>query len=356
MLEVEPQAVAFFGDLRSTQVTLVDASAALKLSLVRLDTFGDTLGRNHFTLTAENYWQAAKPGIEPTLLEAYDSVGSNWRARIALLDIATYARLDIFRDRVLSEHGYDYAKLLGNSAELVYLMSLKREEDAQALADAAKASPRLEGRTLRLLLGEFAWKIFDATTIAELASKLYLRKGGSFDLSWTLTRDVADSASPEQLAALTEGLLSHLLKHCEVMLDDHIERYDDFAEAVQELIALVVRAESLPVERVTDLCLKYYQANGKLHFGSVDQAELRIALKLSDVVRQNLLRAVIAQSDRTSNGIWKTFVSHGLYWLWQDGDVEALDEPGFTELVTTLEENAAARSQPLDLKTRSETS
>lgn len=343
LLEVEPQAVAFFGDLRSTQVPLADASAALKRSLVRLDTFGDTLGRHQFTLTAENYWQAAKPGIEPTLLEAYDSVGSNWHARIALLDIATYARLDVFRDRVLSEHGNDYAKLLGNSAELVYLMSLKREDDALALADAAKASPRLEERTFRLLLGELAWRIFDATTIAELASKLYLRKGGGFNLSWALTHDVADSASPEQLAALTEGLLSHMVKHFEAMRDEHSERYDNFAETVQELIALVVRAESLPVERATQLCLTYYQANGKLHFGSVDQAELRTALKLSDTVRQNLLRAVIAQSNRTSDGIWETFVSYGMYWHWQDGDAEALDEPGFTELVTTLKENAAAQ-------------
>jgi hypothetical protein len=343
LLAVEPQAVAFFGDLRSTQVPLADASAALKRSLVRLSTLGDTLGRNQFTLTAENYWQAAKPGIEPTLLEAYDTVGSDWHARTALLDIATHARLDVFRDKVLSEHGNNYAKLLGNSAQLVYLMSLERDDDAQALADAAKASPHLEERTLRLLLGELAWKKLDATTIAELASKQYMRKGGGFNLSWALTHDVADSASPEQLAALTEGLLSYMVKHYEAKRDEHSERYDNFAEAVQELIALVVRAENLPIERATQLCLTYYQAYGRLHFGGFDQPELRTALKLSDAVRQDLLRGVIAQSDQTSDGIWRTFVSYGLYWLWEDCDVEALAEPGFTELVTTLKENAAAQ-------------
>ena len=343
LLEIEPQAVAFFGDLRSTQIPLADASAALKLSLMRLANFGDTLGRNQFTLTAENYWQAAKPGIEPTLLEAYDSVGSDRHARIALLDIATYARLDVFRDKVLSEHGNDYAKLLGNSDELVYLISLGRDDDTQELADAAKASPCLEEQTLRLLLGEFAWRTFDATTIAELASKQYMRKGGSFNLSWALTHDVADSASPEQLAALTEGLLSHMVKHVEANRDEHSERYDNFAEAVQELIALVVRTESLPVERATELCLTYFQMHGEPHFGSVDQAELRTALQQSDAVRQNLLRAVIAQSDRTHVGILKTFVLYEMSSLWQDGDVEALAEPGFTELVTTLKKNAAAK-------------
>lgn len=342
LLEVDPQAVAFLGDLRSTQVPLADACAALKRSLKRLNTFGGSL-QNRFFPTTENFWQAAKPGIEPTLLEAYDSAGSDWHARIALLEIATYSRLDVFRDRVLSEYDHDYAKLLGNSAELLYLMSLERDDDAQAIAEAAKATPRLEERTLQLLLGELAWKTFDATTIAELVSKQYTRKGGDFNLSWTLTHDVADAASPEQLATLTEGLLSHMVKHFEAKPDEHSVRYDNFAEAVRELIALIVRAESPPVERATELCLTYYQAHGKLHFGSVDQAELHTALKLSDAVRQNLLRAVIAQSDRTPDGIWKTFVSYGMYSPWQDGDVEALAEPGFTELVTTLKENTAAQ-------------
>lgn len=350
LLEVEPQAVAFFGDLRSRQVPLADASAALKRSLERLNTLGDTLGRNHFTLTAENYWQAAKPGIEPTLLEAYDSVGSDSHAHNALLDIATYARLDVFRNKVLSKHGNDYAKLLGNSDELVYLMSLERDDDAQALADAAKASPHLEEGTLRLLFGKLAWKKFDATTLAELASKQYMDKGGSFYLSWALTNDIADSASPEQLAALTESLLSHMVKHFEATSDEYSERYENFADAVQELIALVIRAESLSVERTTELCLMYYQAHVKLYFGSVDRAELSTALKLSPAVRQNVLRAVIAQSDRTPDGIWQTLVSYGLYSLWQDGDVEALAEPGFTELVTTLKSIAAAQKPTISTK------
>lgn len=343
LLEVEPQAVAFFGDLRSAQVPLAEASTALKRSLDRLENTGDTLGRNQFTLMAENYWQAGKPGVEPTLLEVYNSVGSDWRARIALLDIATYARLDIFRERVLCEHGYDYAKLLASPAELEYLMSLKRDDDAQALADAAKESPRLEEQTLRLLLDELAWRTLDATTIAELASKQYMRKGGGFNLSWALTHDVADSASPEQLAALTEGLLSNMVKHFEEERSQHSDGYYIFAETVQELIALVVRAEGLPVERATELCLTFYRAHGKLHFGSVDQAELRAALKLSDAVRQNLIRAVIAQSDGTPNGIWGEFVMHGMFSLWKDGDVEAVAEPGFTELVATLKNNTAAQ-------------
>jgi len=343
LLEVEPQAVAFFGDLRNTHVPLADASAALKRSLVRLTTLGDTLGRNQFTLTTENYWQAAKPGIESTLLETYDSVGSDWHARQALLDIATHSRLDVFRDKILSEHGNDYAKLLKNSAQLVYLMSLGRDNDAQAISDAAKTNSPLEERTLVLLLRELAWIKFDAATIAELVSKQYMLKGGSFSLGWALTHEIADVASPEQLAALTEGLLSYMVKHYEVKRGEHSEPYDNFAEAVRELIVLIIQAENLPVKRATQLCLTYFQANGRLHFGNFDQHELRSALKLSDAVRQNLLRMVIAQSDRTSDGIWETFFAYGLYRPWEDGDVEALAEPGFTELVAKLNKKAAAQ-------------
>lgn len=341
LLEVEPQAVAFFGDLRNSQIPLAHASAALKRSLERLETFGDTLGRNQFTLTAENYWQAAKPGIEPSLLEAYDSVGSGWHARIALLDIATYARMDVFRDKVLSENDNDYTKLLERSDELIYLMALERDDDAQALADAAKASPQLGERTLRLLLSRLAWRKLDGRTIAELASKQYMRNGSVFYLSWALTHDVADSASPEQLAVLTEELLSHLVMRFEATSEVHGSLYDNFAETVQELIALLVRAETLPVERITKLCLKYYKAHGKFHFGNVEQAELRNALKLTNAVRQNLLRMVIVESDRTPSGIWRAFVSYGMDFLWHDGDVEVLAEPGLTELVTMLKENSA---------------
>lgn len=356
MLEVEPQAVAFFGDLRSSQVPLPEASAALKHSLVRLDTLGDSLGRNQFTLTAENYWQAAKPGIEPTLLEVYDSTGSDCIARSALLDIATHARLDIFRDKVLSEHGNDYVKLLGNTAQLVYLMSLERDDDAEALADAAKASPSLDERTLRLLLGELAWTKFDASTIADLASKQYMRKGGGFNLGWALTHEVAESASPEQLAALAEDLLHHLVKHFEAQRDQHYGRYDNFAETVEELIALVVQAKNLPVERATQLCLAYYQAHSKLHLGSFRQSQLHAALAKSNAVRRNLLREVISLSDRTANAIRNTFVSLAMYSPWQDGDAEALAEPGFTELVASTLKEKTATQQPAPPKKRDGTS
>lgn len=341
LLDVEPQAVAFFGDLRSPQVSLADACTAIKASLARLEIFGDSLGRNHFTLTAENYWQAAKPGIEPTLLELYGRFSADWHARNALLDIATYARLDVLRAKVLEEHDNDYERLLGDSAQLVYLMSLNRDDDTQALAAAASAHPRLEERTLRLLLSELSWRVFDAETIADLAAKHYLRKGGGFNLRWALTHEVADPASPEQLAELAEALLSRMVKHFEASKGIDNQRHENFAEVVQELIALVVRSAKLPVERVTSLCLEYYRAGAEFHFGSFNPSELQTALKTSSTVRQHLLRAVIAHSDRTADGIWRTFVSFGMYSPWQGGDEDALAEPGFTELVTKQGESAA---------------
>ena len=341
LLKLEPQAVAFFGDLRSPQVSLADASTALKESLARLETLGDSLGRNHFTLTAENYWQAAKAGIEPTLLELYDRFGEDRHARIALLDIATYSRLDVLRAKVLDEHENDYERLLADSAQLKYLISLNRDDDAQALATAAKSCLHLEERTLRLLLSGISWRAFDAETFADLAAKQYLRKGGGFMLSWVLTHEIADSASPDQLVTLAQALLSRMVKNLVANRKTHSQRHDNFAKVVQELIALVVRNAAIPVERATALCLEYYRTHGELHFGSANQTELHTALKGFDAVRQSLLRAVIALSDRTADGIWSKLVSFGMYSPWQDGDEEALAEPGFTELVATLQENSA---------------
>lgn len=353
LLEVEPQAVAFFGDLRNPQVPLADAVAAIERTLKRLEVLGDSLGRNQFTLTAENYWQAAKPGIEPTLSELYDRVSADGHARVALLDIATYARLEVLRTKVLLECGHDYGTLLSHSAELVYVMSLGRGDDALALAAAAKANSQLEERALRLLLRELAWTYFDAETIAELAANSYLRRGGGFYLSWTLTQEVADAASADQLASLAEALLSQMVQHLETMEDAKSKRLDDFAEIVQELIALVVRRSALPVERAAELCLKYYKAHGQIHFGSVNDAELESALKSSSEVRQLLLKSVIALSDRTADGIWKTFSSFGLYSCLSVGDAEALAEPGLTELASTLSATAqVSRTTPESKKPR----
>ncbi|WP_089416016.1 NACHT domain-containing protein [Vitreoscilla filiformis] len=337
LLDIEPQAVAFFGDLRSDQVPLAEARTALERSLQRLVTLGDSLGRNQFTLTAENYWQAAKAGIEPTLLDLYERFGTDQHARIALLQVATYARLDVLRTKVLAEHDNDYAKLLGDSVQLRYLMSLNRDDDAQALATAAKACPNLEEQTLWPLVSQLSWKAFDVETIADLVAKQYLCKGGSFHLSWALTHELADSASPDQLATLVEALQSRMMSHCKANRATYSQRHNEFADAVQKLMALVVRSAALPVERVTALCLEYYRAHGKFHSGS---AELHTALQTNDTVRQSLLRAVVTQSDRTADGIRSTLASLGMYTLWQDVDVAALAEPGFTELVITLKENA----------------
>jgi hypothetical protein len=51
LLSVEPQAVAFFGDLRHPEVPLHEASSALERSIRRLVTDGDSLGRSFYTLT-----------------------------------------------------------------------------------------------------------------------------------------------------------------------------------------------------------------------------------------------------------------------------------------------------------------
>ena len=133
-----------------------------------------------------------------------------------------------------------------------------------------------------------------------------------------------------------------MVKHFEKKQDTDSERNENFTDSVQKLIALVVRTSALPVEHATALCLRYYQAEGKSYHGSVNQTELKTALMDSDAVRQSLLRRVIALSDRSADKIWKTFASFEMYSLWHDRDVEALAEPGFTELVTTLKKKAAA--------------
>ncbi|MCQ8896732.1 H-NS histone family protein [Limnobacter humi] len=350
LLDIDPQAVAFFGDLRNSQFPVADACLAIKLTIERLEKLGDSLGRNHYNLTAENYWQAGKPGVEETLENAYDRLDAHsYKARSALLDIATYSRIDVFRDRILFAYGNDYAQLLNSPSDLVYILSLNREDDFQGLAEAAKLTPKIEQRAFGLVLVGLAWKKFDAETISDLASRQYEHQGGGFNLSWDLTHSIAESASAEQLFALTEKLLSRMVTYYGAKCHAENYRNDDYADVVRDLIALVIKNEELSLERATQLCMKYFEANARLYLGSIDHTELGRALKSSDAVRQNLFRAVIRKSDRTPDGIWSELCSHRLQSFLSEGDAEAVSEAGFSELMTVLRNNVATRkpsSQP----------
>ena len=342
LLEVEPQAIAFYGDLRSPRVSLADASRALRSSIERIVNAGDSLGRRHYTLTAENFWQAGKHGIEPTLLELLDQHGNDWHARDALLDVATHARLDIYREKVLKSHGADYARLMQNSVDLHYILSLEREDDGAALAQALLSSVAVGEQVAPALMSRLAWKSLDARGLADVAARQFMRGKGGFHIDWALTREVADNAGPYDLYVLTRALLLRLSRSLKAekgrgggrRLEHH------FAELVMDMLALTLDRADAPVARLTRLCLVLHRLVRDYCLGGADRQKLRSALEKSTEVRRLFLRGLINGTNRTEDGIWKAVFLYGSFAFWNDGDIAALAEPAFTQLVASMKARA----------------
>ncbi|WP_220271982.1 H-NS family nucleoid-associated regulatory protein [Crenobacter cavernae] len=343
LLNVEPQAVAFFGDLRSPQVQLAEASTALERTIERLVSEGDSLGRSYYTLTDENYWQAAKPGIEPALKRLFEKYGADLHARDALLDIAGHARLEAFRNIVLDAHGRDYSKLLDEQLDLNYILSLGREDDLTELGTALRGKSGLSESRAARLVAELAWKALDARSMAEIAAEQLRRGAVGFSIDWVLTRDVAVEASDADLYRLTRSLLLRLVNYKVGPGSGTGEYFDDrkFIELVMDLLALVIKRSAVEPSKAAKLCLVLSRFVKKSHYGSADTVKLRAALQVNKEVRLEFLRGLIHPTDKTMDAIFRA-----VFWFRQiyplvDGDEVELGEPGFTELIETWKKSAA---------------
>lgn len=343
ILSVEPQAVAFFGDLRHPDVQIHEASTALERTIERLVSVGDSLGRSFYTLTTENFWQASKPGLEPTLRRLFDKYGTDWHARDALLEIAGHARMEVFRDTILDAHGHDYSKLLDEQLDLNYILSLGLEVDLQALSVALKENPALSESRVARLLAKLAWKAIDARSMAEITAVQFRRGRGGLSIYWVLTRDVAQEAGDTDLYKLTRSLLLRLVDTKAGKGRDAEKYWADqkFVELVMDLLALVIHRSAVESSRSAKLCLVLSRHIRKNHHGNADMVKLRAALQENKEVRLTFLRGLIHNSDKTADGISRAiFMSESIYKHIKDDEVE-LGEPGFSELIKEMKEAAA---------------
>lgn len=346
LLEVEPQAVAFFGDLRNPQVPLTDASIALERTIERLVTAGDSLGRSHYTPTAENFWQAAKPGLEPTLLRIFNKFSADWHAKDALFDIAENAGLSVFRDPVLDSCGRDYSKLIEDQIGLNYILTLASEDDLLALGTEVRKGLQMSESRAARLVSALAWKALDARSIAAIAADQFRQGRGGFSIDWALTRNVAAEATDVELYRLTRSLLWRLVnkKACLGRAADRYWADQKFVELVMDLLALVIdRAGVKPVQAAT-LCLVLNRYVSK-HHSSADVRKLHLALRANKAVRLQFLRGLIESTDKTPDEIAKQVLWSSFYPR-VEGDEFELGEPGFTDLVAKLKTNAATPPVP----------
>ncbi|MFC1750165.1 hypothetical protein ACFL2V_15300, partial [Pseudomonadota bacterium] len=344
LLNIEPQAVAFFGDMRNPQIQLDEASIALERTIERIVSTGDSLGRAYYTLTGENYWQAAKPGIEPVLKTLFVKYGSDWQARNALLHIARHAHLDVFRDTVLDTHNWNYSKLLNEvdkNDDLYYILSLGKKDDYLALSTALHDNPELSESCTADLVKHLAWKTLDARAIAEITTEQFRRGRECFTISWTITHDVAADASDTDLYRLTRSFLLQLMS-LRVVPGRSSEQYrsdEKFVELTMDLLALVITRSAIEPSRAAKLCLALNRLLKKHHHGNADKTKLRKALRSKQEVRLGFLRGLIQPTDKTANAISQEELWYGTLYSYVEGDEVEIDDPGFTELLLETQKN-----------------
>lgn len=206
ILQQDPQALAFFGDLRNPAVPLNAAREALTESIKRLVERGDHVGRGMFSLTSENFWQAGPERLSTTIASLYEQYQANHWARDVLIGIATICKLEPLRAKLLKRHGFDFRRVLSDSRDVGYLLALGQQADLVALAIAAVASTTVTEGVVSLLLRELGWKYFSPRDVAVLVDNQFLEGPRGFQLSYSIEKgslfamasDIEPSASENE--------------------------------------------------------------------------------------------------------------------------------------------------------------
>lgn len=188
IVEKDPQALAFFGDLRNPAVPLKAAQDALTESIKRLVEQGDHIGRNMFRLTSENFWQAGPDRLTGTISSLYDQYQDNYWARDVLLDIATACKIEPLREKLLKRHGFKFSRVLSDSSDVGYFLALGRPDDLAALATAVVASTTVREGIVSRLLRELGWRYFSPRDVAVMIDNQFLAGPRGFQLSYSLEK------------------------------------------------------------------------------------------------------------------------------------------------------------------------
>lgn len=296
LLERDPQAVAFFGDLRSPSFPVSAARTALTRSIERIAANTDRIGREFFTLTNENYWQAADPALESTLVELYRKYGRIFEVNRLLLHIAEHSRLGGIRAAVLEAHKNSYISLLANAYETTYLLGLGVEEDLNGLAAAFVAGHAPNESLAATLLGKLAWSHLGAQQIAAVVLARLSRGPQEYRLAHTLQSEVLECASVRQILDLSQVMFRHLLRACrEEWKSKHVlvepgEQIYEFLMAA--LVASVPCASGGEAAQLATLAGRVLRLGEITHQHDRDR-DLQKALEARDDIRQALAREVV---------------------------------------------------------------
>lgn len=302
LLPLDPQAVAFFGDLRFQGFQHHAAEQALRETLHRLSNRSEQLGREYFTLTPENYWQAASPNLERVLVDLYlvhDPRNESW-ARDALLDIATYGRSTCLRDAVLKSNAGDYARILNTHSDLHYLIELELDEDLAQLANALRRASRPAEHSVSLLLPVLAWRYLNAETVAHLIAQQFAFRASNPSLSYVVTTQIVGLATTAERLALLRQMLTQLARVGRgALVLRSTDSTESFVELISDSLGETISLEADPSE-VATLIYVFLRLNKRYRWVHDSFRSLTRPLRKAHSVRR-LVQARIVRGARHSD-------------------------------------------------------
>ena len=290
ILEKDPQALAFFGDLRNPAVPTKAAQEALKESIKRLVEKGDHIGRSMFRLTSENFWQAGPDRLAGTISSLYDQYQDNYWARDILLEIATACKIEPMRAKLLKRHGSRFDRVLTDSSDVGYFLALRRPDDIAALATAAVVSTTVREGVVSLLLRQLGWSYFSPREVAAMVDNQFLAGPRGFQLSYSFEKgSMLTDATNDQLYQLARGLVVRMVRR-EVTnkRNRQDQQYVDLVAKVLE--AFAVRADGAQAVKVARLYLIVTRDIHDRYLQSSAIEELKSAVETNAAVRVALLR------------------------------------------------------------------
>ncbi|MDP1686103.1 hypothetical protein [Hydrogenophaga sp.] len=343
-LDLDPQCVAFFGDLR--HMPLPDAQGALTAAVHEI-VAGRRIGRGAYILTSENYWQAGGVSLLPVVCSLFKEHIENEDARELLLDIAKTVRSPILRDHAFAWVGNSYLRILEDGDLLEYFLVAGNAADRQQLRNAALRAKSMSETSLRLVLRNCAWIDLSAKDITKLVRPFFEDEERSFILGYSLTHEVAPAASVEQLLDLSKRMCDVVVELITADIEDGTHQQHEQVERIAEVVAkfLVELAErtltSASVKSVASLVVRLkMQVLDSEVISGVEFDTLRRKLQppspLRTAVVSQLMKAYKSADELT---LWRVFVSG------QTLVFPSLDEARFAKavlLTKVLQEHAAA--------------
>src|SRR5450830_1497999 len=352
ILRYDPQALAFFGDLRNSLVPLADAKQALTESIQRLVKQGDHPGRSMFTLTSENHWQAGPQRLASVIASLFDEYGKHHAARELLMDIATASRSDVLRAKVLRQSGGDYVRLLQDRPGVDYLLELGKQDDLQGLAVAITSGNTVRDSLAAKLLGRLGWTRFTPFQISRLINKQFTKGHGAFSIAYLLDSDgFLASATDEQLYQLCRSLVLRVAR-----LSDRNERRsrsdgrgdEQYVEmTIGALTALLRREGSLNRQRTARLCLVLHRALTDGHFFNSNTKDLRVALEANAPVRRELLGMIAKRSGLDDTHLLMAVNGgYGSVCRYQPEDIQQVSNPRLSKVYAEYLARVATLAPP----------